>query len=122
MSPVNRLVSILLLALLPLQFGWAVASAYCEHEVGAAAQHFGHHEHQHRADTGTDESGKKAVQQQAAAHADCASCHAGFAGVVLDAVHVLAVSLSRAATPPPLEALASAHLSEPERPNWSTSA
>ena len=48
---------ILLLFVLPLQMSWAAASAYCLHEEGKAAQHPGHHSHQHKAsaDTGDGE-------------------------------------------------------------------
>lgn len=44
----RRWFSILLLVLLPIQFSWAAAAAYCEHESGARADHFGHHEHDHQ--------------------------------------------------------------------------
>jgi hypothetical protein len=116
----KRLLSILLLVLLPIQFGWAVAGVYCEHETGAAGKHFGHHAHQHRVDASTDGTGKAAGQQQA--HADCASCHAGFVGVILDPDRICTVSSLLRAVPPAPRVLVSTHLSEPERPDWSTPA
>jgi hypothetical protein len=46
--PVRRTGAILLLVCLPLQWGWALAAAYCKHEASTALQaHFGHHEHSH---------------------------------------------------------------------------
>ncbi|MBU0601652.1 MAG: hypothetical protein KKD25_04520 [Gammaproteobacteria bacterium] len=45
----RRWLSILLLVFLPFQFTWAAAAGYCQHETGAAAQHFGHHDHKHQA-------------------------------------------------------------------------
>jgi len=107
---------ILLLALLPLQLSWAAVSVYCQHESGAAAQHFGHHEHQHHADeTPKDDSGPKTL---GAVDADCPVCHAGCA-TVLHASQVMPVLYSAAdmhvgeqallASPPP---------TLPERPNW----
>nr|ART41037.1 L611 [uncultured bacterium] len=45
----RRWLSILLLVFLPFQFSWAAVAGYCQHETGAAAQHFGHHDHQHQA-------------------------------------------------------------------------
>jgi hypothetical protein len=45
---VRKAVAVFLMVFLPLQWGWALAAAYCKHEVSAASQaHFGHHEHSH---------------------------------------------------------------------------
>lgn len=83
--PVRRIVFILLLAILPVQFSWAAVSAYCRHETGAAAKHFGHHEHQHqsqhqsqhqnqhKADDDSSLKDKKAASS-AQADKDCGSC------------------------------------------------
>ena len=67
----KRYFLIFLLMLLPLQFSGAVAGAYCAHEEGQAAQHFGHHVHKH------DASGKvtKDTSQKAKADTDCEYCH-----------------------------------------------
>lgn len=46
----RKILALLLLLILPLQFAWAGAGVYCQHEEGQAAQHFGHHEHQQAAD------------------------------------------------------------------------
>lgn len=43
----HRLILVCLVFMLPLQMAWAAAGAYCEHEHGQAAQHFGHHDHVH---------------------------------------------------------------------------
>ena len=46
LPPVRKAVAILLLVCLPLQWGWALAAAYCKHEASTALQaHFGHHQH-----------------------------------------------------------------------------
>ncbi|MCA0175635.1 MAG: hypothetical protein LCH73_05000 [Proteobacteria bacterium] len=58
----------LLLTLLPLQFGWAAVAPYCAHEASPAAEHVGHHSHQHAgspADTSKAEAGKLAAAPQA---------------------------------------------------------
>jgi hypothetical protein len=57
---VRKLLVILLVVILPFQFAWAGAGVYCQHEMGQAAQHFGHHEHQHQGlgDQGKSDSGK----------------------------------------------------------------
>ncbi len=43
----RKVLALLLISLLSLQASWAAAASYCLHEQGAAAKHFGHHEHQH---------------------------------------------------------------------------
>ncbi len=35
--------------MLPLQWGWAVAAGYCQHEQDPVTSHFGHHVHHHAA-------------------------------------------------------------------------
>ena len=50
----RKWLAIVLLVFLPLQFSWAAVASYCQHETGAAAKHFGHHAHQHKAADGKD--------------------------------------------------------------------
>lgn len=73
----RRLVLILMLALLPLQWTWAAAASVCQHEeivAGAdgasASPHFGHHEHKH-------EGGHEPTQNDKGGgiDLDCPSCH-----------------------------------------------
>lgn len=45
----RRWLILLLLAVLPLQFTWSVAAAYCQHEVSSKPSHIGHHPHEHHA-------------------------------------------------------------------------
>ena len=66
----KRLFLIFLIVLLPLQFSWAIAGAYCAHEE-AAAPHFGHHVHKH--DETKDDGKHKAKKIQV--DADCDYCH-----------------------------------------------
>lgn len=112
----RRWLPILLLTLLPLQLSWAAVSVYCQHETDAAAQHFGHHEHQHNADDkAKDDNGPKTL---GAVDADCPTCHAGCA-TALQESPVMPVMYSASdvhtdqqillSSPPP---------TLPERPNW----
>lgn len=48
----RKVLAILLISLLSLQASWAAAASYCRHEQGAAARHFGHHEHSHHLQQG----------------------------------------------------------------------
>jgi len=66
----KRYLVMLLLVLLPLQFSWAAAGAYCAHEE-AAAPHFGHHVHKH--DKANDDIKHEAKKVQA--DTDCDYCH-----------------------------------------------
>lgn len=54
----RRFIALLLLAVLPLQWGWAVAASYCQHEQDPAAAHIGHHVHRHAApEAGSSQGG-----------------------------------------------------------------
>lgn len=114
MRAMRRWLAVLLLVLLPLQFTWAAAAAYCQHETGAAAKHFGHHDHKHHQDS-TDTSDAPSFTVDL----DCAACHAGCAAAT---VNVPALALD--AAPPALapwrpHAPAAPPTAQPERPNWS---
>jgi hypothetical protein len=75
---VKKLILILLLLLVPLQFAWSAAGAYCQHEE-TTSLHFGHHAHSHQGKhDGTD--GKTKITK---VHLDCSSCHAS-ASAILD--------------------------------------
>ena len=49
----RRFLVLIMLCLLPLQTSWAMVADYCEHERDNAAQHFGHHDDEHKASPGT---------------------------------------------------------------------
>lgn len=68
----KRFFALLLMLVLPLQFSYAVASAYCGHEQGVSAKHAGHHQHQHLADAADSHGDKNIPGSQ---HPDCGQCH-----------------------------------------------
>jgi hypothetical protein len=68
---VKKFFFIFLIVLLPLQFSWAAAAVYCQHEEVPTGFHLGHHSHQHDAET--DSSNK--AGNQLAEHSDCGYCH-----------------------------------------------
>ncbi len=111
-----RLVALLLALLLPLQFAWGAAAAYCQHETGTqAARHFGHHAHEHPADAGA----KKPAGTKLAVDNDCMACHASgtaLAGELPACLPALAQTGRLAA--PPLDAHTSAPARAPDRPQW----
>ncbi|MFZ5463898.1 MAG: hypothetical protein ACOZB1_10320 [Pseudomonadota bacterium] len=100
--------------MLPLQFSWAALSAYCGHEEGRAAQHFGHHDHQHRAAAdGQDDAGSPAKP-----HSDCASCHLSAPGVAAAAPSASFMSCAFPLSSPVADDPPSVFLDGPERPKW----
>jgi hypothetical protein len=111
----RRFLIVFLLFALPLQVSWAAVATYCKHESGAAAQHFGHHEHEHpakQADPAKDPSSLIVDN-------DCIACHLASAGVLP------AVFSSVLSEPPSGERISNRivilpHLDadRPERPQW----
>lgn len=106
----RKAVAIFLLAFLPLQWGWAAAAVYCQHEAAADGGHFGHHEHAHSgpaapADAVTaDFSSTEAEEDSAGLHADCGMCQLSSATAVFSLVS-LAIEAA-AESVPRTEALA----------------
>lgn len=100
--------------MLPLQFAWAGAAGYCEHETSSArAEHFGHHAHVHEAE------GKQKAGGQFVADADCGACHASTSMLAANLADARALPSAAAhAAPPPCRAIASAPARAPDRPQW----
>jgi len=71
----RRLLVVLMLVILPLQFSWAAAATYCRYETsGAAVRHFGHHEHKHASSSAQVAKGTKAKLLNGS-DCDCGFCH-----------------------------------------------
>ena len=67
-------VALLLAVFMPLQFSWSAVGAYCQHETGKNAGHFGHHSHEHQASKG--ETSKQSDSGEGVAiDGDCGLCH-----------------------------------------------
>lgn len=119
MPRMRRWLAIFLLVFLPLQASWAAVTGYCQHESGAAAQHFGHHEHKHHSDDGGSTDAKVL---SGGIDSDCAACHAGcvcaLTGIAQFPVVLPAFegNLWRPSIP------SSPPTAVPERPNWAVSA
>lgn len=128
----RRICVIVLLALLPFQFSWSAVASYCDHETQVGAGHFGHHVHQHDADTGLDTDAAstsdgtsdtsivtKADKSLGATDLDCGHCH-GYCSAMLSAPP--GVPLVFAAGRPKTsltEGGATRAPTQPERPQWS---
>lgn len=66
----RRYFLILVLLILPVQFSWAAAARYCQHETASAPWHPGHHEHRHQTAESKPDFEKKSVLDT-----DCGVCH-----------------------------------------------
>ena len=119
---VRHVLAIVLLALLPLQFGWAAVASYCKHETENAG-HFGHHEHQHHGDAA--DNAERSVDGDAAGDgstgavdADCGHCHG--VGSVMPLLQRALPELPVPAPPGTYanEAGGAQAPDRPERPKW----
>ena len=128
---VHRFLTIVLLVFMPLQFSWAAVASYCGHETQAGSEHFGHHDHQHRADA-SDGAGQDAApmttsdansdagdgKAPGAMDLDCGHCH-GACSMLLNRSAVLPGALSTAPPIATLDEFGGAHApTRPERPQW----
>ena len=86
----RRVIFVLLLLILPIQFSWSAASGYCRHETGVAAEHFGHHEHRHNAARGDLAKDTKSTATDSADN-DCSVCHLSAAPSIIAAPYQVEV-------------------------------
>ncbi len=115
----RRLLAIFLLALLPFQFSWSAAAVYCGHETGEAAQHFGHHEHQHAGPAHGDADGAPADQTSPAGFDfDCSHCHGSFANMPAPLDSLSPQTLVAHPAMPVAGSMRTLAQSPPERPQW----
>jgi hypothetical protein len=128
---VRRLLAIVLLALLPLQFSWAAVAFYCGHEAQSSAGHFGHHEHAHHAHAGSDADRNASPLPSAELSADasgdklpgamdldCGHCH-GTCSMMLTLDAGVPGGLSASHPIATLDETGGAHApTRPERPQW----
>lgn len=120
----RKWLAIVLLVLTPLQFSWAVAASYCQHETGTQASHFGHHEHKHQGakvkTNSTDRS--DAAGKLGTLDNDCPGCHLSCASLIASSQAASIVPLVEGYIPA-LTPRYESHISKvPQRPDWSLAA
>lgn len=115
-TTMRRWLAIFLLVFMPLQLTWAAVSTYCQHESGAKAKHFGHHDHQHKAVDGKDAAPDPL--KYGGGDPDCAACHAGCASTLADSVTIPLIVDSSFDTADYRARLTSPPLKRLERPQW----
>ncbi|MFX1682942.1 hypothetical protein PV762_27325 [Mitsuaria sp. CC2] len=119
----RRWLSIFLLVLMPFQFTWGAAAAYCEHESSSEASHFGHHVHSH-ADAGQLAQGKKPLsgdktkQGKVGLDNDCGTCHLSAAKPVSGSSMALADLSAHVMRGLSEQVFSTRAPDHPERPNW----
>ena len=86
----RRLVALLFVLVLPLQWFTATAAAYCPHEPESkqTQSHLGHHTHEHQAsvaamdrDSG-DSGNSNPSNPNSVTDSDCANCHTHFVSAI----------------------------------------
>ncbi len=115
---VRRLWIIVLIALLPLQSIWAAAANACQDQCSAAAEHFGHHEHEHPVTLiAEDGSAGASTEHGATGVADVSTYHGhGSVAVILEDWPQLTASPSGVSSCPYEWHLADRFLESPLRP------
>lgn len=113
----RRWLCLFLLVFLPLQASWAAAGSYCQHESGADAQHFGHHEHHHQ-DKASQEGKAKPFKPGLAVDGDCDACHSCCGAILIESQALPKVALVPVVNGLNLQRLRSVISARPERPNW----
>ena len=117
----RRRLIIFLLVLLPFQFAWTAAAAYCSHEANPSAKHFGHHVHVHKAMSSSVDAGKHGTAT-AAPDADCPVCNLSAPPLPTELAVVEVAHPHHTLAPPDVPPPPSAIADTPERPNWSLAA
>lgn len=113
----RRWLILFLVFVLPLQLSWAAAGIACAHETGPAADHFGHHVHQHQ-DSGKSVEHGKSVADKGQADTDCPYCHVSVPTPVVEFHFFDAPLTSSTALPESLSWRAWVFEEAPEKPNW----
>jgi hypothetical protein len=114
----HRFVVLFIALLLPFQFVWGAAAAYCEHAATVeTAKHFGHHEHVHTADLKADP--KQVVDTKLVGDNDCGTCHATCSAIANGApAGMPGPELGTRPVFPAAQRLPSALARAPDRPQW----
>ncbi|MBK1891926.1 hypothetical protein Undi14_17985 [Undibacterium sp. 14-3-2] len=108
----------MLITLLALQFSWSVAAAYCTHETGKAANHWGHHPDTNSSDNVASILKEKPTDaKKSPIHSHCTSCAHGT--LSLDSFEGISHPQVVEAAPVSIEIiLSSYYTAPPERPQW----
>lgn len=114
-----RILIIILIVLLPVQFVWGAAAGYCRHEQGQQSQHYGHHAHEHQADASAAVEGAlQDGQSLAGDDPDCIACHLSCVTPVPEAPVVAGIDRLSQDFPTIFLDASTLFVSTIDRPNW----
>jgi hypothetical protein len=118
-----RWLTLVLLFVLPLQFAWSAAAAYCQHEEAPATAHVGHHSHVHQGGKSGDdgvshEASKASKAGKLAADNDCGYCHLSFAKPMIAVSPQFDAGAASALHEGPTRTFRSRGPDQHDRPNW----
>ena len=122
----RRWLTNLLLFILPVQFAWSAAAAYCQHEQIPAKAHIGHHAHEHGVpgDAGSKVSGKHLDDKSPSKGGkllgdnDCGYCQLSFAKPLVPVALQFDNNVAFTLDPASNQAFRSRGPDLLERPNW----
>lgn len=126
----RRWLIVALLLVLPLQFAWSVAAAYCAHEAAPAASHVGHHAHEHKGDAGDGTAEKLHAEADSAKAGkagkagkwmgdnDCGYCHLSFAKLMVPLALQFDTGAPFSVAVAPSQAFDSRGPDHHDRPKW----
>ncbi len=123
----RRWLIVALLLVLPLQFAWSVAAAYCAHEAAPAASHVGHHAHEHQGDAGDGTAEKLHAEADSAKAGkagkwmgdnDCGYCHLSFAKLMVPLALQFDTGAPFSVAVAPSQAFDSRGPDHHDRPKW----
>lgn len=119
----RRWLTLVLLFVLPIQFAWSAAAAYCQHEEAPATTHIGHHSHAHKADKASSDAagqhGDKASKAgKLTADNDCGYCHLSFAKPMIPLALQFSTDAAFTQDTSPSPTFRSRGPDQHDRPNW----
>lgn len=112
----RRSIILFLLCLLPLQTSWATVADYCGLEQGKVAQHFGHHDDEHKTSFGTVDDSKTPGQGSASLDYDHSHL-SSFLGVLSEYTFFMPASL-QLSLHRDNQSYSFLAVDKPTRPNW----
>jgi hypothetical protein len=108
------------LTIFALQLSWSAVAAYCAHESGRSAQHFGHHtsESDSHQLASAEKDKPSGTTEKLSMHSHCSSC--AHTTLSFDALPVAAGIVEPVRVVPGTVALqySSSYSARPERPQW----
>jgi hypothetical protein len=120
----RRWLVFMLLFVLPVQFSWSVAAAYCQHEQAPTTPHIGHHVHVHKedGDAASKHTAKKLGDSGNAGKLvgdnDCGYCQLSMAKSMIPVVKQPSSVASPLVIAAPPQAFQSRGPDRIERPQW----